>query len=76
MERAPHKRLMLFAGRSNLALGERIAERLGIELGDVTLKTFTNGEMYVRYDESIRGADVFIVQSCVSADATTISSSC
>ena len=66
MERAPQKRLMLFAGRSNIALGEAIAERLGIQMGDVTLKTFTNGEVYVRYEESIRGADVFIVQSCVS----------
>ncbi|HYX87332.1 MAG TPA: ribose-phosphate pyrophosphokinase [Gaiellales bacterium] len=66
MERTPHKRLMLFAGRSNIALGEAIAERLGIQLGEVTLKTFTNGEVYVRYEESIRGADVFLVQSCVS----------
>jgi len=66
MERTPQKRLMLFAGRSNLALGEAIAERLGIQMGEVTLKTFTNGEVYVRYEESIRGADVFIVQSCVS----------
>jgi ribose-phosphate pyrophosphokinase len=66
MERAPHKRLMVFSGRSNPALGERIAERLGVELGQATLKTFTNGEVYVRYDESIRGADVFIVQSCSS----------
>jgi ribose-phosphate pyrophosphokinase len=66
MERTPQKRLMLFAGRSNMALGEAIAERLGIQLGEVTLKTFTNGEVYVRYEESIRGADVFIVQSCVS----------
>ena len=66
MERAPHKRLMLFCGRSNPALGERIAERLGVELGQVTFKTFTNGEIYVRYDESIRGADVFVLQSCSS----------
>ena len=57
------KRLMLFAGRSNPALGERIAEKLGIRLGDVLLKTFANGEIYARYGESIRGADVFIVQS-------------
>jgi ribose-phosphate pyrophosphokinase len=64
VERAPSKRLMLFSGRSNAALGERIAEHLGIRLGDVTLKTFTNGEVYVRYEESIRGADVFLVQSC------------
>ncbi len=66
VERAPHKRLMLFSGRSNLALGERIAEYLGLKLGTSTLKTFTNGEVYVRYEESIRGADVFLVQSCVS----------
>jgi ribose-phosphate pyrophosphokinase len=63
MERAPHKRLMLFSGRSNPELGQRIAEHLGLELGAATLKTFTNGEVYVRYEESIRGADMFIVQS-------------
>ncbi|MGI9539671.1 MAG: ribose-phosphate diphosphokinase [Miltoncostaeaceae bacterium] len=54
---------MVFAGRSSRVLGERIAARLGIELGDVTLKTFANGELYVKYEESIRGADVFLVQS-------------
>jgi ribose-phosphate pyrophosphokinase len=57
------KRLMLFAGRSNPALSQRIAEKLGINLGGVLLKTFANGETYARFDESIRGADVFIVQS-------------
>jgi ribose-phosphate pyrophosphokinase len=66
MERAPHKRLMLFSGRSNPELGQRIAEHLGLELGAAMLKTFTNGEVYVRYEESIRGADMFIVQSCSS----------
>ena len=54
---------MLFAGRSNPALASSIARRLGIELGDVRLETFGNGEMYCRYGESIRGADVFVVQS-------------
>ncbi|MDQ2982665.1 MAG: ribose-phosphate pyrophosphokinase [Actinomycetota bacterium] len=54
---------MLFSGRSNRELAERIGEQLGIELGDVHLKTFANGETYCRYEESIRGADVFIVQS-------------
>ena len=63
LERGPQKRLMLFAGRSNLALAERIAEKLGVMLGELDLKTFANGETYVRYDESIRGSDVFIVQS-------------
>ncbi len=63
IERGPLKRLMLFSGRSNPELAERIADKLGITLGAVELKTFANGETYVRYDESIRGADVFIVQS-------------
>src|SRR4029078_6999722 len=66
MERAPHKRLMLFSGRSNPALGEDIAARIGIELGDVLLKTFTNSEFSFRYRESIGGADMFILQSCSS----------
>jgi ribose-phosphate pyrophosphokinase len=63
IERGPQKRLMLFAGRSNPALAEAIAEKLGVMLGEVELKTFANGETYVRFDESIRGSDVFIVQS-------------
>ena len=59
----PSPRLMLFSGRSHPALADRIAEELGIELGAVELKTFANGEIYCRYLESIRGGDVFIVQS-------------
>ena len=63
LERTPSPRLMLFSGRSNRELAERIAEELRIELGAVELRTFANGESYCRYLESIRGADVFIVQS-------------
>jgi ribose-phosphate pyrophosphokinase len=63
IERPPGKRLMLFSGRSNRKLAEDIASQLGIELGEVMLKTFANGETYCRYVESIRGCDVFIVQS-------------
>jgi ribose-phosphate pyrophosphokinase len=60
---SPKKRLTVVAGRSNPELAQRIAENLGCELGQVTLETFANGETYCRYDESIRGADVFIVQT-------------
>ena len=56
------KRLMLFSGRANPELANRIAGKLGVDLGPVTLKTFSSGEVYCRYEESIRGADVFIVQ--------------
>ena len=63
IDREDSKRLMVFAGRWSEDLGRRIADRLGIELGDVHLTTFSNGEIYVRFEESIRGADVFLVQS-------------
>jgi ribose-phosphate pyrophosphokinase len=63
IERGPQKRLMVFAGRSHPELAHRIAEHLNVELGDIKLKTFPNDETYVRYEESIRGADVFIVQT-------------
>jgi ribose-phosphate pyrophosphokinase len=56
------KRLMLVSGRANPALAARIASKLGVELAGMTLKTFANGEVYCRYQESVRGADVFIVQ--------------
>jgi ribose-phosphate pyrophosphokinase len=58
-----NKRLMLFAGRANPQLAVDIASKLRMGLGPVTLRTFSNGEVYCRYEESIRGADVFIVQS-------------
>ena len=67
------KRLMLFAGRSNPELAAKIANKLGLDLGGVTLKTFSNGEVYCRYEESIRGADVFIVQPTCGNPATGLS---
>ena len=57
-----NKRLMLVSGRANPQLAIDIADKLEVELGGVILKTFSNGEVYCRYEESIRGADVFIVQ--------------
>jgi ribose-phosphate pyrophosphokinase len=63
IDRDDSKRLMVFAGRSSQELGQRIATRLGIDLGGVDLRTFANGEIYVRFEESVRGADVFLVQS-------------
>jgi ribose-phosphate pyrophosphokinase len=57
------KRLMLFGGRATPQLALNIAGKLGVELSPTTLKTFSNGEVYCRYEESIRGADVFLIQS-------------
>lgn len=53
----------LFAGSSNPALAARIAEAYGQDLGQLTCKVFADGELYVRYEESIRGVDVFVIQS-------------
>jgi ribose-phosphate pyrophosphokinase len=63
LERPTGKRLMVFSGRSHPDLATAIAEQLGVELGAIELHTFGNDETYCRYDESIRGADVFIVQT-------------
>jgi ribose-phosphate pyrophosphokinase len=56
-------RLMVFGGRCSMELAARIARHLDVDVGDVHLRTFANGEVYCRYNESIRGADVFLVQS-------------
>ena len=66
------KRLMLFSGRANPELANKIADRLNVDLGPVTLKTFSNGEVYCRFEESIRGADVFIVQPTCGNPGTGI----
>src|SRR5215208_4425191 len=68
----PHdytKRLMVFGGRCSMELAAKIAGRLDVDLGQVTLKTFADGEVYCRYEESIRGADVFLVQSTAANQA-------
>ncbi|MGO9319873.1 MAG: ribose-phosphate pyrophosphokinase-like domain-containing protein, partial [Solirubrobacteraceae bacterium] len=67
-----NKRLMLFSGRANPQLAVDIAEKLGVDLGPVELKTFSGGEVYCRYEDSIRGADVFIVQSTCSNPQTGV----
>jgi ribose-phosphate pyrophosphokinase len=63
--------MMVFAGTRNPELSEGIADHLGIELGSTKITSFANGEIYVRYLESVRGADVFIVQSmCTPVNAS------
>ena len=76
MERVPMKRLELYSGRSHPALAAEIAKHLGVELGEANLKEFSNGEIHCRYDESIRGADVFIVQTHCGPVNTSIMEQC
>jgi ribose-phosphate pyrophosphokinase len=63
LEQIPEKRLLLFSGRGYPGLAASIADRLDISLGKVDLQSFSGGEVYARYEQSIRGSDVFIVQS-------------
>jgi ribose-phosphate pyrophosphokinase len=63
LARGVQRRLLLFGGRSHPDLVTKIAAQLELEPGRVVVKTFSNGETYCRYEESIRGADVFIVQT-------------
>ncbi len=53
----------IFSGSSNLALAEKIANKLDKPLGEVELKRFSDGEIWVKYMENIRGSEVFIIQS-------------
>jgi ribose-phosphate pyrophosphokinase len=69
IEKGPQRRLMVFAGRSHPELAQRIADQLDVELGEVELERFANGETYCRYLESVRGSDLFVVQTgCIPVD--------
>lgn len=63
MELIPHRRLELVSGRSHPALAEEIAVHLGVSLGEANLREFANGEVHCRYASSMRGSDVFIIQT-------------
>ena len=54
--------LKIFSGSSNLPLAEKIARKSNMPLGLVELKRFSDGEIWVKYLENIRGSDIFIVQ--------------
>ena len=53
----------IFCGNSNPVLAQEICDYLGVPLGDATVKSFPDGESFVRIEENIRGMDVFIIQS-------------
>lgn len=55
--------IKIFSGTSNRPLAEAIASKLNTSLGELEITHFSDGEIYVRYDESIRGKDVFLIQS-------------
>ncbi len=65
------RRMLLFAGSSNPELADQISTLLKVPLGQITIHPFANGEIYVRFLESVRGADVFLIQStCAPVNET------
>ena len=62
-KRPTTKNLMLFSGRAHPVLAEEVAHLLDVELVPTTAYDFANGEIYVRFDESVRGCDAFVIQS-------------
>ena len=63
MKRTTEKNLMVFSGRANPELAKAVAEGLGTQLVPMQAYDFANSETYVRYDESVRGCDAFVIQS-------------
>ncbi|MFN8085035.1 MAG: ribose-phosphate diphosphokinase [Dermatophilaceae bacterium] len=63
IERSTSKWLMIFSGRAHPELAKEVAEQLGVEPVPTTAYDFANGEIYVRYEESVRGSDAFVLQS-------------
>ncbi|MFM7490851.1 MAG: ribose-phosphate diphosphokinase [Actinomycetota bacterium] len=75
MDKVTTKRMALYSGRTHLALAHEVAQYLGIELGDPNLVEFANGEVRPRFGESVRGCDVFIMQSHFGCDGRSINDS-
>ncbi len=63
IESTNSKKLMLFSGRGHEALAEQVAYELDTELCATSLYDFANGEIFVRFEESVRGCDAFVMQS-------------
>ncbi|TMB30058.1 MAG: ribose-phosphate pyrophosphokinase [Deltaproteobacteria bacterium] len=66
------KELKLFSGNANPALAREICGHLGVGLGEATVSSFSDGEIRVRIEENVRGADVFVAQSCCTPVNTSI----
>nr|WP_306825448.1 ribose-phosphate diphosphokinase [Nocardioides massiliensis] len=63
MKRATEKNLMVFSGRAHPSLAEEVADQLGTGLVPTSAYEFANSEIYVRFEESVRGCDAFVIQS-------------
>jgi ribose-phosphate pyrophosphokinase len=75
MEKVTTKRLAIYTGRTHPALAQEVASHLGIEVGHDNLVEFANGEVRCSFGESVRGTDVFIMQTHYGVDERSINDS-
>ncbi len=75
MEKVTTKRLALYTGRTHPELAQEVASHLNIKLGEDNLVTFANGEVRPRFGESVRGTDVFVMQSHYGLDGKSVNDS-
>ena len=75
LEKITTKRLALYTGHTHPELAEEIAAHLGIHLGQANIVEFANGEIRPRFAESVRGCDVFVMQSHYGVDGRSINDS-
>ncbi len=75
MEQVTQKKLALFAGRASVELAQSVADQLGIEVGEANIAEFANGEIHCRFATSIRGSDVFLLNTHSAWDSGTINDS-
>ena len=75
IDKVTTKRMAIYSGRTHPALAEEVAQHLNVQLGDANIVEFANGELRPRFGESIRGGDVFIMQTHCSHDGRSINDS-
>ena len=75
MEVIPKRRLQLYSGRAHPQLARDIAAHLGVRLGEANLVDFASGEIHCRFGESVRGADLFVVQTHCEIDGKSVNDS-
>ncbi len=75
MEKVTTKRMALYSGRTHPTLAAEVAEGLGIDLGEPQIVEFANGEIRPRFNESVRGSDVFVMQTHFGCDGRSVNDS-
>ena len=75
MEKVTTKRLAIYTGRTHPELAQEVAKHLNIEVGNANLVEFANGEVRCSFGESVRGTDVFIMQTHYGVDERSVNDS-